>query len=293
MSAVYDTGTIAVTNGSATVTGTGTSWVGVLRAGWLISLPNGELVAVAAVVSATELTLVSDYTGTTQTGQAYWAIPTGGIARDLAAAVEARNADVQTMLDGPGSGKFGDGLVATPGIAFEADQDTGFYRKGDNAIGIVTGGVERGEFDAAGLLKGSVVQQSATDTTAGRLMRADFGYGPGNLLGTVSQSGGVPTGAVFERGSNANGEYVRFADGTQICTHVMSASSGGAATWTFPATFAVSPAVTGSGVNASARIFTIDPATLSATAVGFSLWNDGAGTRTASATYLTATGRWF
>lgn len=38
-----------------------------------------------------------------------------------------------------------------------------------------------------------------------------------NLVGTVSQSGGVPTGAVVERGSNANGEYVRFADGTQIC----------------------------------------------------------------------------
>ena len=40
-----------------------------------------------------------------------------------------------------------------------------------------------------------------------------------NLLGTVSQTGGVPTGAVIERGSNANGEYVRWADGTQICTN--------------------------------------------------------------------------
>lgn len=38
------------------------------------------------------------------------------------------------------------------------------------------------------------------------------------LLGTVSQSGGVPTGAIIERGSNANGEFVRYADGTQICT---------------------------------------------------------------------------
>jgi len=39
-----------------------------------------------------------------------------------------------------------------------------------------------------------------------------------NLLGAVSESGGAPTGAVIERGSNANGEYMRFADGTQICT---------------------------------------------------------------------------
>ncbi len=39
-----------------------------------------------------------------------------------------------------------------------------------------------------------------------------------NMVGTVSQSGGVPTGAIIQRGSNTNGEFVRFADGTQICT---------------------------------------------------------------------------
>ncbi len=42
-------------------------------------------------------------------------------------------------------------------------------------------------------------------------------YKMGNVLGTVSQLEGVPTGAIIERGSNANGEYIRFADGTQIC----------------------------------------------------------------------------
>jgi hypothetical protein len=43
-------------------------------------------------------------------------------------------------------------------------------------------------------------------------------YGQGNILGTVSQSAGVPTGAIIERGSNANGEFVKYADGTLICT---------------------------------------------------------------------------
>ncbi|SPF81794.1 DUF2793 domain-containing protein [Pseudoprimorskyibacter insulae] len=42
-------------------------------------------------------------------------------------------------------------------------------------------------------------------------------YDTGNLLGTVSQAGGLPTGAMMEHGSNANGAYVRYADGTQIC----------------------------------------------------------------------------
>ena len=44
-------------------------------------------------------------------------------------------------------------------------------------------------------------------------------YTTGNILGPVSQSDGVPTGAIIERGSNANGEFVKYADGTLICTH--------------------------------------------------------------------------
>ena len=39
-----------------------------------------------------------------------------------------------------------------------------------------------------------------------------------NILGTVSESGGAPTGAIIERGSNANGEFVKYADGTMIST---------------------------------------------------------------------------
>ncbi|MHC9235018.1 hypothetical protein ACX9MO_05175 [Pseudooceanicola sp. 502str34] len=71
----------------------------------------------------------------------------------------------------------------------------------------------------------------------------------GLILGTVSLSGGVPTGAIFERGSNANGEYVKFADGTMICFSP-TFTSGSIATaagnvyrdsssisWTYPATF--------------------------------------------------------
>lgn len=50
----------------------------------------------------------------------------------------------------------------------------------------------------------------------------DKAFRRGNILGTVSQVGGVPTGALIEYGSNANGEYVRFANGTQICVKRMS-----------------------------------------------------------------------
>lgn len=76
----------------------------------------------------------------------------------------------------------------------------------------------------------------------------DF-FNQGNIVGTVSQSGGVPTGAVVERGSNANGVYVRFADGTQICISATildvpcNIASGAlftgndTYTWTLPAAF--------------------------------------------------------
>jgi len=49
-------------------------------------------------------------------------------------------------------------------------------------------------------------------------------YNQGNILGTVSQSAGIPTGAVIERGSNDDGEYVKFADGTLICACTSSTS---------------------------------------------------------------------
>ncbi len=75
----------------------------------------------------------------------------------------------------------------------------------------------------------------------------------GNILGTVSQSVGVPTGAVIEYGSNANGEYIRYADGTQICWLKKVGADGinqaysslflGTYSWSFPAAFASPPAV--------------------------------------------------
>ena len=83
-------------------------------------------------------------------------------------------------------------------------------------------------------------------TDAGEVSNVETYYNTGNLVGTVSQSGGDPTGAVIERGSNSNGEYVRFADGTQICSHTINVGSGisnGSGTWEDPyRTSFVSPA---------------------------------------------------
>lgn len=63
---------------------------------------------------------------------------------------------------------------------------------------------------------------------------------------TVGNTISATEGAIIEQGTNANGQYTRFADGTQICrlnmqlTNITIAGNGISAgqTWTFPAPFA-------------------------------------------------------
>ena len=143
---------------------------------------------------------------------------------------------------------------------------------------------------ATGLVTGAAVQQSAADVTAGRLMRADFGYGPGNVLGTVGQTAGVPTGAVIETGGGAGGRYVRLADGTQVCTQTLTTSASGTVTWTYPAPFAAAPRVTATASSATPRVVTSQGA--GATTCLVNGW-DMAAARAAVATDLVAVGTWF
>lgn len=96
---------------------------------------------------------------------------------------------------------------------------------------------------------------------------------------------------LVEGGSNANGEYVRFADGRQICSRVMAASAAGAATWTFPAAFSSAPSVTGTA-QATVNSGVVLDAAPSATAATFSA-RDKTDSRRADTVHLQAVGRWF
>lgn len=75
------------------------------------------------------------------------------------------------------------------------------------------------------------------------------------LLGTVSQASGIATGAIIERASNANGEYVRFTDGTQLCTHQGQLNGSGLFAWTFPVAFAGNTQAIAINNNGSAAYF--------------------------------------
>ena len=73
----YRTGTVAVTNGSKTVTGVGTLWTTAVNAGDAFALvdanlnPTGAWYEVEAVVSNTEITLKQTYAGTTGSNKQY------------------------------------------------------------------------------------------------------------------------------------------------------------------------------------------------------------------------------
>jgi hypothetical protein len=148
------------------------------------------------------------------------------------------------------------------------------------------------QFDGVtGTATGDAVQSAPTDTGTGKLARADYAYGPGNLLGTVTQAGGTPTGAVLETGSNANGTYLRLADGTQICWQTASSSSAGQTLWSFPAAFLGGTAPM---VQATTQVQTAHFASTggpSAGGVNFSVWGTS-GVRVTLSTGLLAIGRW-
>ena len=101
-----------------------------------------------------------------------------------------------------------------------------------------------GTNDASNLTTGTLPNARVSNS-----LPRDKAYRQGNILGTVAQSGGAPTGAIIERGSNANGEYVRFADGTQICWKSETVVVDDPITtvtwpWTFPAAFSALPVPT-------------------------------------------------
>lgn len=139
----YRAGSVAVTNGSAIVTGAGTDFVGNAQAGEVFLGPDGRAYEISAVQSATQLTIIPNYQGASAGGQAYGIQPTASFARDLALGAAQLLNTFGAVRDGIGQGLIPDGTLAVPAIRFSADQDTGIRRIGANAMALVTGGIDR------------------------------------------------------------------------------------------------------------------------------------------------------
>lgn len=219
-------------------------------------------------------------------------------------------------------GAFGLGANAAIAVTdYDAITATGFYRNGAIATGS----------PIASSLYWSVLHLAhASDGTASQLAMRSAGvtanqmyfrrksggvwsawakvFHSESLLGTVSQTAGLPTGAVMERGSNANGEYVKFADGTLICTKQITAQgpistaagsifvmSGGTGTGTLPATFAAPPLRSmscHSPTGVASGLMGVTAPTVSNGGL-VQLWKPSGSANTDFIIDLTFTGRWF
>jgi hypothetical protein len=148
-------------------------------------------------------------------------------------------------------------------------------------------------------------EDTASDVTLTVPAVAGELFGQGNILGTVSQSSGVPTGAIIERGSNANGGFVKYADGTMICTYVatvtdqaISSAYGslyeGTRSWTFPSAFSSAPIpINGSGTIGNNASWSGIAGAASTTAVNMRFWDINSRSGQSITLQFSAIGRWY
>jgi hypothetical protein len=109
------TGTVAVTNGSKSVTGSGTAWLSNAAVptggGYCIKLPDGLLYGIASCTGEGALTLVDNYIGSSASAQPYYIVP---CAASMAALLNA----VSTLLNSSNFSQLA-GLIPNSGDFIE------------------------------------------------------------------------------------------------------------------------------------------------------------------------------
>ncbi|UWR28331.1 DUF2793 domain-containing protein (plasmid) [Sulfitobacter sp. S223] len=111
----------------------------------------------------------------------------------------------------------------------------------EQSVSLATGGGVQARLTQEGL---------AVDMAPGGVSDWRQVYDRSNVTGTVAQVAGEVTGALFESGENASGQYVKFADGTLICHRsvIIDVSIGFPQDFAYPASF-ISPPATSFAAN--------------------------------------------
>lgn len=314
----YRTGTVAITAGQNTVTGTGTNFSANVRVGDAFQGPDGRWYEVTNIASSKVLSILPVYQGETVAAGSYGLAPMQGYVKESADrlraitdGMESIEADVeaahQSALDAAASataagasadqasqdrtaaqaaaGAAQASQQAAAGSSTSAGQSAqaalGYRNSAQTSASQASASADAAAASAAaaaesehnvshkansgansditslsGLTTPLSVNQGGTGGGTAADARASLGLksaAVADIVGAVSQVGGVPTGAIISRGSNANGEYVKYADGTQICwqsrTDTTAISSSGSSVffsapieWSFPVEFVGTPA---------------------------------------------------
>lgn len=204
----YREGKVAIAAGQTTVTGTGTNFAANSRVGDAFQGPDGRWYEVTNIASGTVLSIYPAYQGATIAAGTYGLAPMQGYVKESADRL-------RQIVEQFGS------TLAVLGVATTAP-------KLRENIGAAARGANSDITSLTGMTTALSVAQGGTGGSTQATARAGLGLkaaATADIVGTVSQSGGVPTGAIFEKGSNANGRYVKYADGTATAEMAVTTTS--------------------------------------------------------------------
>lgn len=289
MTASFTAGTVSVTTGSDIVTGVGTGWLTAnISPGFFgLDADSGSPVPVLQILSDTSLRLVSPWRGAGLSGWGYW------LSYDTRDGQQTVN-NAQRLAEY--IARLGSAAMAAFLPLVPAANTIPYFTSASAAALATISAHGRALLGVVGR-NGGYLRSTGTGT----VVSAD-------IVGQVLQVSGKPTAAIMERGSSVNGEYIRFADGTQICWLIVDKTSedwnqqyGGLYvpvnqhSWTYPASFSAQPALIGTasrfGVGIAAGMMVKDVGPVFANIIPWICLATNAGT--GKSIHVMAVGRWF
>lgn len=305
----YRTGTVSVTNGSATVTGSGTSWLAEVAANdWFVV--SGVKYEVSGVASDTSLTLTANYGGTTGSGLSYVIhrdfvdgfplmqdgdLETVTLFNQIITAISENKTtasidqyytatvSTNTLTVTPKSGIFptlADGVIVR--LILPTYTSTGATSISFN-----------GTVDSVKWINGTATASDDIDSTYNKELWLRFNGTDWLIISDVS-------------GDNSSGGWTKFSNGDQVCrlfdgtstTAYLSDGKQGI-TWTFPKTFSSSSTlcITGSVRPLTSNDFYglifLDRTVVTPTIQARFVFRNGATAQSVSDYDFIASGRWY